>query len=278
MEREEGRRCKIVARSRSITFVCGSTRVHTRSIRAGSIDRSIDRRIIEPTVPCNIVSGGSERETKEEKAEGERGAFRFQAYFITKPQFQPGFAVVSRRRERERRDETKGRKKEKKSGEGEGGGGSFRAHEVTCALSSRPRASCRVFNAGYRRYVRIFCLLRFTSPFTSAPGSSWRGFYGRTNVERDKFIAEYARGSSAIRRFGKLLAQRKRSRSFSFFPRFHPLCEKRRERERERERNEMARTKKTKLWSSKVKTNCGKKKGVESNTGDTIYLFDIKID
>lgn len=111
MEREEGRRCKIVARSRSITFVCGSTRVHTRSIRAGSIDRSIDRRIIEPTVPCNIVSGGSERETKEEKAEGERGAFRFQAYFITKPQFQPGFAVVSRRRERERRDETKGRKK-----------------------------------------------------------------------------------------------------------------------------------------------------------------------
>lgn len=113
MEREEGRRCKIVARSRSITFVCGSTRVHTRSIRAGSIDRSIDRRIIEPTVPCNIVSGGSERETKEEKAEGERGAFRFQAYFITKPQFQPGFAVVSRRREREEgRDERKEERKE----------------------------------------------------------------------------------------------------------------------------------------------------------------------
>lgn len=118
MEREEGRRCKIVARSRSITFVCGSTRVHTRSIRAGSIDRSIDRRIIEPTVPCNIVSGGSERETKEEKAEGERGAFRFQAYFITKPQFQPGFAVVSRRREREGGTRRKEGRKKRNRGRG----------------------------------------------------------------------------------------------------------------------------------------------------------------
>ena len=118
-KREEGRRrCKIVARSRSITFVCGSTRVHTRSIRAGSIDRSIDRRIIEPTVPCNIVSGGSEGETKEEKAEGERGAFRFQAYFITKPQFLPGFAVVSPRRERKREREREREEERKEIGRG----------------------------------------------------------------------------------------------------------------------------------------------------------------
>ena len=83
-------------------------------------DRSIDRRIIEPTVPCNIVSGGSEGETKEEKAEGERGAFRFQAYFITKPQFLPGFAVVSprreRKREREREREGGGKKRNRERG------------------------------------------------------------------------------------------------------------------------------------------------------------------
>ena len=199
-------------------------------------DRSIDRRIIEPTVPCNIVSGGSEGETKEEKAEGERGAFRFQAYFITKPQFLPGFAVVSPRRERKReRERERGRRKEKKSGEGEGGGGSFRGHEVTCALSSRPRASCRVFNAGYRRYVRIFCLLRFTSPFTSAPGSSWR-----TNVGRDKFIAEYCTRALCDTTVWKV-ARSPISIVFVFPPRFHPL------------------TKKTKLCSSRVKTSCKEK-------------------
>ena len=94
---------------------------------------------------------------------------------------------------------------------------SFRGHEVTCALSSRPRASCRVFNAGYRRYVRIFCLLRFTSPFTSAPGSSWR-----TNVGRDKFIAEYCTRALCDTTVWKV-ARSPISIVFVFPPRFHPL-------------------------------------------------------
>ena len=234
-KREEGRRrCKIVARSRSITFVCGSTRVHTRSIRAGSIDRSPHYRAHCPVQHC----------LRRQRGGNEGGEGRRRARCISLSSLFHNEAAVSawvcgrlsstRKKERERERE-RGRRKEKKSGEGEGGGGSFRGHEVTCALSSRPRASCRVFNAGYRRYVRIFCLLRFTSPFTSAPGSSWR-----TNVGRDKFIAEYCTRALCDTTVWKV-ARSPISIVFVFPPRFHPL------------------TKKTKLCSSRVKTSCKEK-------------------
>ena len=122
-KREEGRRrCKIVARSRSITFVCGSTRVHTRSIRAGSIDRSPHYRAHCPVQHC----------LRRQRGGNEGGEGRRRARCISLSSLFHNEAAVSawvcgrlsstRKKERKREREGGGKKRNR---EGEGGGGSF---------------------------------------------------------------------------------------------------------------------------------------------------------
>lgn len=144
--------------------------------RAHVSRRSIDRRIIEPTVPCNIVSRAEQRRHQEETGPelGRRSAraFRFQAYFITKPQFRRG---LRSRRKQKKKTKRKGRNKKE-----------VEENAVPCTRlpAVRDLAPFADFSTLSVAYVRIFSLLRFVSPFTNR-----LSFYDRVR----KFAAWFLR-------------------------------------------------------------------------------------